>query len=77
MRRLPEGLFDGIAAVVDVPVEESYAANLLSNGTDVVMAAHHPVTRKAVASRGFQIRELDLSEIRKGDGALTCMSVWF
>ncbi len=35
------------------------------------------VTQAALAERGIDIQTLDFSEIRKGDGSLTCMSVWF
>ena len=75
--RLPKGLFEGVADVIQVPESEAYGANLLSNGHRVVMADGCPVTQRAVEARGLEVQTLDLSEIRKGDGALTCMSVWF
>jgi len=60
---------------VIVPKEESYAANCLAINGTVLMAKGYPKTRKLIETEGFQVKELEMSEFRKGDGALTCLSL--
>jgi dimethylargininase len=75
--RLPTGCFEGIADVIMVSSDEAYGANLVAVDQSVIMASGSPKLQALIASRGFAVTVLDLSEIRKGDGALTCMSVLF
>jgi dimethylargininase len=63
--------------VLLVPGEESYAANALAVGNTVLLAWGYPRTRRLVEERGFAVCELDMSEFRKGDGGLTCLSIIF
>ena len=57
--------------------EEAYASNsLLINGT-LIMPAGFPRTRASLESLGQPIVELDVSEVQKMDGGLTCMSLRF
>jgi len=37
--------------------------------------ADYPKTRKLIEKEGFSVKELNVSEFRKGDGALTCLSI--
>lgn len=60
-----------------VPSEESYAANALAIGDTVLLPRGFPRTRAMIEKRGFCVRELDISEFRKGDGGLTCLSIIF
>jgi dimethylargininase len=64
-------------AIVRVPAEESYAANVLAVGDRVLCAEGFPRTRDALAAAGFHVTALATSEFRKADGALTCLSVLF
>lgn len=73
--RLQPDTFQDFVDVVWVPEEESYAANALAVGGHVMMAAGFPTTRRRLLERGLPMTEMSLSEIRKGDGALTCMSI--
>ncbi len=58
-------------------LEEEYAANTLwVNGT-LLMAKGFPKTRARLSGLGMPIIELDVSEVRKMDGGLTCMSLRF
>ncbi|MHA1449963.1 MAG: dimethylarginine dimethylaminohydrolase family protein [Candidatus Hodarchaeales archaeon] len=58
-----------------VPDRENYAANaLLVNGV-VIMATGYPLTEKMLLDEGFEVLTLDVSEFRKCDGALTCLSI--
>ena len=74
---LPEGCFSTVNTVVEIPKNEAYGANLLCRGRHVVMASDMPVTEGILRGLGYTVTSLSLSEIRKADGALTCMSVWF
>ena len=58
-----------------VPKGEEYAADCLAVNKTVLMPKGHPKTKKLVAHEGFQVEELDVSEFRKGEGALTCLSI--
>ncbi len=58
-----------------VPDGEEYAADCLAVNGTVLMAKGYPKTRKLVEKEGFSVKELDVSEFRKGDGALTCLSI--
>lgn len=58
-----------------VPSGEEYAADCLAIGETVLMAKGYPKTKKLIDKEGFLARELEMSEFRKGDGALTCLSI--
>jgi dimethylargininase len=58
-----------------VPRGEEYAADCLAVNETVLMAKGYDETRKLVEKEGFQVEELEISEFRKGDGALTCLSI--
>ena len=62
-----------------IPVDdgEMYAANCLwVNGT-VLVAAGYPKTERAVRAAGLETIVLDVSEFRKLDGGLSCLSLRF
>ncbi len=60
-----------------VPEGEEYAANTLwINGT-LLVPAGFPKTLKKLEKLGLPMVELDVSEVRKMDGGLTCMSLRF
>jgi dimethylargininase len=61
--------------VIAVPVEESYAANAVAVEGTVLVASGFPRTRRLIGERGFVVREMEMSEFRKGDGGLTCLSI--
>jgi dimethylargininase len=57
--------------------EEEYAANTLwVNGT-LLHPKGFPRTREQLEKLGLPLVELDVSEVRKMDGGLTCMSLRF
>jgi dimethylargininase len=60
---------------ITVPRNEEYAADCLALGKTVLMAKGYPKTKGRIEDRGFSVRELDVSEFRKGEGALTCLSI--
>ncbi|MCC6993956.1 MAG: hypothetical protein IT370_04945 [Deltaproteobacteria bacterium] len=65
----------GDVALVTVPPDEAYAANCVAVGGRALMAAGYPRARAAVEAAGLEVRTLEVSETRKADGALTCMSL--
>jgi dimethylargininase len=76
---LSRGCFDASVlqdlGKIIVPKGEEYAADCLAINETVLIARGHPETRKLVEKEGLRVEELDMSEFRKGDGALTCLSI--
>jgi dimethylargininase len=63
--------------IVEVPGEEAYAANCLSVRGRVLISAGYPRTADLIEAVGFETIELEMSEFRKGQGSLTCLSKIF
>jgi dimethylargininase len=57
--------------------DEEYAANSLFINEVLLMPLGFPKTRTKLASLGRRIIEVDVSEVRKMDGGLSCMSLRF
>jgi dimethylargininase len=60
-----------------VDEDEAYAANSLWINDSLLMPAGFPKTRARLAKLGMPVIELDVSEARKMDGGLSCMSLRF
>jgi len=57
--------------------DESYAANCIwVNGT-VLVAAGYPKALKTIQEAGYAVKVLDMSEFRKLEGGLSCLSLRF
>jgi dimethylargininase len=56
---------------------EEYAANTLFVNGRLLMPKGYPQTRKQLEILEYEIIELDVSEVRKMDGGLTCLSIRF
>jgi dimethylargininase len=54
---------------------EAFGGNVLLAGERVLAAADSPRTAALLAARGLRVVTLDISEMRKADAALTCMSL--
>ncbi len=61
--------------VLVVPEDEGYAADTLAIGDTVLMAKGRPKSQTIVRNAGFDVVSLDVSEIEKCEGALTCLSL--
>jgi len=61
--------------IIRVPEAERYAANALRVNDHVLIAAGYPETQTAIESLGFPVLPLDMSEFRKLDGGLSCLSL--
>lgn len=59
------------------PKGEEYAADTLAVGDTVLMAEGHEEAHRLVRDAGFDVIPMDVSEIEKCDGALTCLSILF
>ncbi|HYD13097.1 MAG TPA: N(G),N(G)-dimethylarginine dimethylaminohydrolase [Allosphingosinicella sp.] len=66
--------FEGAAPLAVAPGEE-LGGNVLLAGETLLTPADSPRTAEALAARGFRTVTLDISEMRKADAALTCMSL--
>lgn len=67
--------FRAVAEVVPLPASEAYAANVVAWGGRALVAAGYPVTARALRERGLDPVPLDMTEIARADGSLTCLSV--
>jgi len=57
------------------PARDEYAADTLAVGDTVLMARGYETAQQMVREAGFDVISLDVSEIQKCDGALTCLSI--
>ena len=58
-----------------VPAAETYAANCIRVNDAVLMASGFPALAARVAALGHRVITLDVSEFRKMDGGLSCLSL--
>lgn len=68
--------FDGFD-VIEVDPQEPHAANVLRIGQRLVMPACFPRTRQRLVDAGFDVTPVDVSELQKAEGAVTCCSLVF
>ena len=68
--------FDSYKKII-VPSEEEYAANCIRVNDYVIIPAGFPVTKQKLTEGGYQTIELEMSEFRKLDGGLSCLSLRF
>jgi len=61
--------------VVRVPAGEEYAANCVRVNDVVLIAQGYPATAALLGALGYEIAVLEMSEYRKMDGGLSCLSV--
>lgn len=61
--------------IIEVPAAEAYAANSLWINGKVLVPAGNPVTKGKILAAGYQVIELEISEFRKLDGGLSCLSL--
>ncbi len=63
--------------LVTLAAEESYAANCIRVNDRVLVAAGYPRFAEALTRLGYDPLPLDMSEFRKMDGGLSCLSLRF
>jgi dimethylargininase len=60
-----------------VDPDEPFAANALAVGSVVLYPSTYPRTRVRLERHGLLVRPLDMSELLKAEGAVTCCSLIF
>ena len=66
--------FHGLG-LIEVDVDEPLAANALRIGECVLLPSTSPRTRERLEARGIAVRSVDLSELAKAEGSVTCCSL--
>jgi len=66
--------FEGFDRIFVDP-EEEYGANCIRVNDHVLVAVGFERTKERIADRGYEIVELEMSEFRKVDGGLSCLSL--
>jgi dimethylargininase len=61
--------------LVRIPPNEPWAADVLSIGERVFVAAGNDRTAQIIASRGFAVVTIELGEFAKAEGGATCLSL--
>lgn len=61
--------------IVRVPDGEAYAANALRIGETILVAAGFPRVAETLRTLGLPVLPVDVSEFRKMDGGLSCLSL--
>jgi dimethylargininase len=68
------GVFRGLE-ILDVDPDEPFAANALRVDEAVVYPAAFPRTRRRLEARGLRVETVEVSELAKAEGAVTCCSL--
>ncbi len=63
--------------LIEVPPEEQWAANIIRIGTTLIAQTGFPKTVELIAPFSERIRLVDISEFRKAEAGLTCLSILF
>lgn len=58
-----------------VQPEESFGANVLRVGSELLVASGYPKRDDTLAKAGFSFQSVDISEIEKAEAGLTCLSL--
>lgn len=66
--------FPGVEPLAVDPTEE-HAANVVRAGNHVVIPTGNPRTVEQLHRRGFELIEIDVSELQKAEAGVTCMSL--
>ena len=60
---------------IEIPESESYAANCIWVNDNVIIPSRYPITKQKVSATGYNVLEVDVSEFKKLDGGLSCLSL--
>ena len=63
--------------IIKVPSDESYASNSLWINDNVIVPKGFPKTLELIKNAGYKTIVVDVSEFRKLDGGLSCLSLRF
>lgn len=73
-RSVDPAQFAGVEPLA-VHADETAAANCLRAGSSLILPAGNPRTADALRARGFEVVEVDVSELQKAEAGVTCMSL--
>ena len=73
---VPTEAFAGLS-MLDVDPREPYAANGLAVGSVLIYPAAFPRTREKLEHRDLRLRLVEVDELQKAEGAVTCCSLVF
>jgi dimethylargininase len=65
------------ARLLAVPPEEAEGANVVRAGDTLLVSAQAPRTADLLAAAGYALRTVDVSELAKAEGGLTCLGLLF
>ena len=71
---IPASAFTGIE-LLEIDSQEPYAANILRAGDGYIYSSAFPRTADRLQRSGLQLSLIDMSELAKAEGAVTCCSV--
>lgn len=63
--------------IIKVDEDESYAANCIRVNNYVLVADGYEKITNSISSRGYEVLRIDMTEFRKMDGGLSCLSLRF
>lgn len=63
--------------ILEIDKDESYAANCIWVNDTVIIPKGFPKAKGMIKSEGYAVKEVDVSEFRKLDGGLSCLSLRF
>jgi len=67
----------GSFRIIIIDQDESYSANCLHANDFLMIPDGFPKSKKKIVELGYNIIELEMSEFRKMDGGVTCLSLLF
>jgi len=67
----------GSSRIIIIDQDESYSANCLQANDFLIIPFGFPKSKKKIVEFGYNIIELEMSEFRKMDGGVTCLSLLF
>ena len=62
---------------IEIDPDEPHAANGLRIGNRVIYPASFPKTARRLVEAGITLEMVDVSELQKAEGAVTCCSIVF
>ena len=63
--------------ILEIDEKESYAANCIWVNDRVLVPKGYPKAKEIIKNAGYEVKEIDVSEFRKLDGGLSCLSLRF
>ena len=63
--------------IIKVPEDEKYAANSIWINGNIIMPSGYKKTQKRIEDSGYNVITVDMSEFKKLDGGVSCLSLRF